>query len=215
MRCFSSPFGSAVQDDPFSALAIVQNACIDSQKCKGYNVRVNQAYYAGYFTARDVFRFSASVAFLVVAAFFFSNTGHAQTGRPPQQASDPSGYRLIGTMESSPLAGAVISDSSGTQSFYRLHERLPDGSQVVKVRSDSISLKRSDGTSFNLYFRGSNPGNQQNRPPAAAAAPPAVVQETRPAYEQPPPAKLIPEDASAGQRRSKSKLRRRNHEPKE
>jgi hypothetical protein len=172
---------------------------------------VSHAYHARHHTTRNAFRFSAFVAFLLASSFFFSDAGQAQA---PQQANDPSGYRLIGTMEGTPLAGAVISDSTGTQTFYRLHEMLPDGSQVIKVRSDSISLKRSDGTSYDLYFRGSNPGNQQSRPPATAAVPPAVTQEARPAYEQPPSATPNRDEASAGLRR-KSKLRERSRVPEE
>jgi hypothetical protein len=166
---------------------------------------VNQSNLARQYTAKDALRFSASVALLLVVVFFFCDAGHAQ----PTQANDPSGYRLIGTMEGSPLTGAVISDSTGTQTFYRVHELLPDGSQVVKVRSDSVSLKRSDGTTFDLYFRGSNSGNQQSSTPATAAAPPAEVQETRPVVERKPrSATLKRGDASAGQRPPKTKLRR-------
>ena len=139
---------------------------------------MNQAYHARHFYKQERSSFFSLCRFPPCCRVLLLQHGTGSS-RAPQQASDPSGYRLIGTMEGAPLAGAVISDSTGTQTFYRLHELLPDGSQVIKVRSDSISLKRSDGTSYDLYFRGSSPDGQQNRPPATAAVPPAVVQETR------------------------------------
>lgn len=63
-----------------------------------------------------------------------------------------SAFRLIGTMEGKHLSGAVLQDTSGQQSFYQLYEKLPDGSEVVKVNTDSILLKRSDGAAYELYI---------------------------------------------------------------
>jgi hypothetical protein len=61
-------------------------------------------------------------------------------------------YRLIGTMEGKPASGAVLQDSDGKQTFYQLYEKLPDGSQIVKLRDDSISLKSEDGTVYDMYI---------------------------------------------------------------
>jgi len=53
-------------------------------------------------------------------------------------------YKLIGTIEGESFAGAVLEDTSG-QVFYRIHQKLPDGSRIVKVLRDRVSIKREDG----------------------------------------------------------------------
>ena len=58
-------------------------------------------------------------------------------------------YRLIGTVEGSVFAGAVLEDANG-QTFYRIQQKLPDGSQIVKVLRDQITLLRADGSSATL-----------------------------------------------------------------
>jgi len=68
------------------------------------------------------------------------------------QAIGPQASRLIGTIQSNNFIGAVFSDSKGEQSFYRLFDTLPDGSRIVAVRSDSISLKGTDGMSYDMYI---------------------------------------------------------------
>jgi hypothetical protein len=86
------------------------------------------------------------------------NTGNAPSvfERGPFGDTDrtavSSAYRLIGTVEGKAFAGAVLDDAAGVQTFYRLGDALPDGSQIVKVQSDSISFKRSDGTVYELYI---------------------------------------------------------------
>jgi general secretion pathway protein C len=40
----------------------------------------------------------------------------------------------------------VLDSPANPQSFYRLNEKLPDGSRIVKVKRDSVSLKREDGS---------------------------------------------------------------------
>ena len=44
----------------------------------------------------------------------------------------------------------VADNGTGIQAFYRLHEQLPDGSTIVKVRSDSILIKKADGDDTQL-----------------------------------------------------------------
>lgn len=68
------------------------------------------------------------------------------------QAIGPQASRLIGTIQSRNFIGAVFSDSKGEQSFYRVFDTLPDGSKIVAVRSDSISLKGTDGMSYDMYI---------------------------------------------------------------
>lgn len=53
-------------------------------------------------------------------------------------------YRLIGTIEGETFSGAVLEDASG-QAFYRIHQKMPDGSQIVKVAHNKVTIKRSDG----------------------------------------------------------------------
>jgi general secretion pathway protein C len=55
-------------------------------------------------------------------------------------------YTLIGTVEGESFAGAVLADTANLQAFYRLGQKLPDGSQIVKVKRDRVSLKRPDGS---------------------------------------------------------------------
>jgi len=68
------------------------------------------------------------------------------------QAIGPQASRLIGTIQSKNFIGAVFSDSKGEQSFYRVFDTLPDGSKIVAVRSDSISLRGTDGMSYDMYI---------------------------------------------------------------
>lgn len=67
------------------------------------------------------------------------------------QVVENSTFRLIGTIEGMLLSGAVLEDSTGKQSFYYLTEKLPDGSQVIKVQSKSILLKGPDGIAYEMY----------------------------------------------------------------
>ena len=83
---------------------------------------------------------------------------------------------LVGTMTSDTLSGAVLIGPDGSQSFYRLHELLPDGSQLIQVQSGSIFIKYSDGTRGELFvMHGSGPSHQQSGPqPRPAGAQPAI-----------------------------------------
>jgi hypothetical protein len=68
------------------------------------------------------------------------------------QSAGSQNSSLVGTIQSGDFIGAVLSDAKGEQVFYRLKEKLPDGSQIIKVRADSISLKGADGTSYDMYI---------------------------------------------------------------
>lgn len=85
------------------------------------------------------------MALTISLVLFIVGTAHAQT-------ADPQTSRLIGTIQSENFTGAVFSDPKGEQSFFRSFDKLPDGSQIVAVRSDSISLKGTDGTSYDMYI---------------------------------------------------------------
>jgi general secretion pathway protein C len=58
-------------------------------------------------------------------------------------------YRLIGTIEGEHFAGAVLEDTSG-QTFYRIHQKLPDGSVIIKVLRDKITIKKPEGQTIEL-----------------------------------------------------------------
>ncbi len=64
-------------------------------------------------------------------------------------AAESLSYKLIGTIEGQQFAGAVLEDSTG-QSFYRINQKLPDGSTIVKVLRDKVSIRRSDGVMVGL-----------------------------------------------------------------
>ncbi len=126
----------------------------------------------------------AFIVLLIFPAIFAVGSAYAQT--------DAATYRLIGTIEGQDFAGAVFDDSSGGQKFYRLGEPMPDGSRIIKVESDSIVLKRSDGSRYELFIRGTKPSPQPFRPPVNAA--PSVIPGSAAA---PPP--LREPDYQAGQ----------------
>ena len=58
-------------------------------------------------------------------------------------------YTLIGTIEGTQFAGAILEDKTG-QAFYRLNQKLPDDSTLVKVMRDKVSLRRPDGVIVNI-----------------------------------------------------------------
>lgn len=175
---------------------------------------MRQKYHAPHPTTKDAFNILLLIMFVIF--IFLRETGYAQLRRNPEQASDSSVYRLIGTIEGKALAGAVLGDATGSQSFYRLHERLPDGSQVVRVQSDSISLRRSDGTSYDLYIHGSNSSAQQATPSVSAGAvSPMAAQDGQSVDEQKDPAALTRGYPPGGQTRGRSKQHKRNLSPEE
>jgi general secretion pathway protein C len=61
-------------------------------------------------------------------------------------------YTLIGTVEGESFAGAVLADTANLQAFYRLGQKLPDGSQIVKVKHDRVFLKRPDGSTVEIVI---------------------------------------------------------------
>ena len=61
-------------------------------------------------------------------------------------------YTLIGTIEGAGFAGAVLQDPTNVQTFYRIHEKLPDGSAIVKVQRDKVTMKRADGSTFEIQI---------------------------------------------------------------
>jgi len=72
--------------------------------------------------------------------------GKGPSGGP---AVESSSYRLIGTIEGQSFSGAVLEDTTG-QAFYRIQQKLPDGSMIVKVMRNKVTLKRSDGSPIDI-----------------------------------------------------------------
>jgi general secretion pathway protein C len=68
--------------------------------------------------------------------------GKAPSAAPASAAA--SSYTLIGTVEGAVFSGAVLADKTG-QAFYQLSGKLPDGSTLVKVLRDRVTLRRTDG----------------------------------------------------------------------
>ena len=66
-------------------------------------------------------------------------------------AVESSNYKLIGTVEGESFAGAVLEDSTG-QAFYRIHQKLPDGSQLITVKRDKVTLRRSEGSLIDIVL---------------------------------------------------------------
>jgi general secretion pathway protein C len=66
-------------------------------------------------------------------------------------AVEATNYKLIGTIEGESFSGAVLEDSTG-QAFYRIHQKLPDGSQIVMVKRDRVTLQRSEGSKVDIVI---------------------------------------------------------------
>jgi len=94
-----------------------------------------------------------------------------------------SAFRLVGTIEGGPFTGAVFDDTKGQQVFYRLNERLPDESRIVKVQSDHIVLKWPDGARTELYATQGTVGGRSSAAPAAAAPVASTLRVEQPAPE--------------------------------
>jgi len=87
---------------------------------------------------------AAAFYFICLGGIHYSSTSFAATASSP---------RLVGTVQGGPFSGAVFDDGAA-QTFYRLHEQLPDGSYIVKVRSDSILIKKDDGVLYEMFTTG-------------------------------------------------------------
>ncbi len=90
-------------------------------------------------------------------------------------AAQPSGPRLVGTVQGGPFSGAVFDDGSGIQTFYRLHELLPDGSKLIKIWQDRVGIKKPDGVVYELFTTGDANAVAASPSPAPSTAPTAAV----------------------------------------
>jgi general secretion pathway protein C len=74
--------------------------------------------------------------------------GKGPSGAPA--AESYSAYTLIGTIEGESFSGAVLADATNQQAFYRHDQKLPDGSMLIKVKRDRVTLKRPDGSTVEI-----------------------------------------------------------------
>ena len=107
------------------------------------------------------------IGFLVSSAFLAAGSAAAQAAEGP---STQAFFRLIGTVGSKGFSGAVIVDGTGAQTFFRLHDTAPDGSRIVAVENDRISLKRPDGTRYELFIIHDMMASSPSRPAADTAS---------------------------------------------
>jgi general secretion pathway protein C len=70
----------------------------------------------------------------------------------PAAAPESSSFLLVGTVEGEQFAGAVLQDAAGAQMFYRRDQRLPDGSRLVKVKRDRVTLRKPDGVTLEIQL---------------------------------------------------------------
>jgi general secretion pathway protein C len=66
-------------------------------------------------------------------------------------AAESTNYKLIGTIEGGSFSGAVLEDASG-QAFYGIHQKLPDGSQIITVMRDKVTLQRPDKSKIDIQI---------------------------------------------------------------
>jgi len=99
--------------------------------------------------SQGIFRILMLLTLFVMYSCCWLPIAHAQASGPPGS------YRLLGTIEGRLLSGAVIADPTGVQLFYKLHDKLPDGSTIVQVRDKGVSLKGTDGMVYDLYITSS------------------------------------------------------------
>ena len=125
-----------------------------------------------------------SAAVTLVVALILSDIGECQTPAPADAY-------LVGTIISKMFIGAVIKDAKGEQSFYRIHDKLPDGSQIVKVTDDHIALKGPDGSLFTMFILHEKTESHAVGQPSAPVStpsvnPPAGVPSYQPATQHNP-----------------------------
>lgn len=133
-------------------------------------------------------RLISPLALAVCALFIIAGDAYAQ-------AAPPSGLKLIGTMEGGSLSGAVFQDASGQQVFYQLNDKLPDGSRIVRLRADSISLKGPDGAAYDMFIA------RDTKTPGSAAARDATPASQPAVSQQPTPSKTITTEEPGSLRR--------------
>jgi hypothetical protein len=70
------------------------------------------------------------------------------TGEPP---FDYTASRLVGAMKVGEGSVVVFENAKGEQTFYRMGETFPDGAKIVAVNTNSIIVKRPDGSKVEYF----------------------------------------------------------------
>ena len=102
-------------------------------------------------------------------------SGVRETG-PEYSAS-----KLVGTMNSGNLSGAVFENASGEQKFYRKNVTFSDGSRIIAVSSESIVVRTPEGSFAEYLVTRGTAGRSVNVPltPSAVEPPPSAAPQTR------------------------------------
>jgi hypothetical protein len=162
----SSPRKASERRSPYRGQCIGQSI-IDNRKRKKYYDSMKYKDHSGSKAA------ARSLALIIILAFTFSiQPANAQMG-------ENATFRLIGTIDGMLLSGAVLEDTAGKQVFYQLKEKLPDGSQIVKVQPRNIVVKGPDGIAYELYIvnRTNSSAANSSGMQSAAASPPSSVSD--------------------------------------
>ena len=132
---------------------------------------------------------------LLLLAFLPAGMTAAQPAPAEQSSAD---QRLVGTTEGAVFSGAVLMDSSGKQQFFRVNELLPDGSRLIKVKSESILVRRPDGRTYEVFvfreLRAAVPSSGSN--PAVA---PRDSDERDASEPRRPPRRHVPSARETGE----------------
>lgn len=121
-----------------------ENGLNDNVFFKGVQYWVKLRYIGKHILVNKTIHAALLVICFISFTFFFVYSADAQV-------AGGSSLRLIGTIQGGRMSGAVFQDNTGAQTFYELYAKLPDNSQLIKLRDDSISLKGPDGTIYDLY----------------------------------------------------------------
>jgi hypothetical protein len=113
----------------------------------------------------------------LLIALSFSLSALISANRADAQSSAAQTSSLIGTIQSGGFIGAVLSDAKGEQVFYRMKEKLPDGSRIVEVRSNSILLKSADGTFYDMYISSKAVASSNSGALSASVVPPPPAEQ--------------------------------------
>lgn len=135
----------------------------------------------------------ALAGLLVPDLVFVSRADERREASVPMHETGPvySADKLVGTMNSGNLSGAVFENASGEQKFYRKNVTFSDGSRIIAVSSESIVVRTPEGSSLEYLVTRGTAGRSVNMPLAPSAV------------EPPPPA--VPRNKDEGQLRKRIK----------
>jgi hypothetical protein len=91
---------------------------------------------------------------------------------------------LVGTIQSPHFSGAVLSDGKSEQTFFRIGEKLPDGSKLISVNAEGMTLKGADGSSYIVYIHHTVANNNPTVQLDAAPSTPEVSSPSNPERSQ-------------------------------